>query len=165
MRTLGSPWRNLVASAKHGIQLPRRYLRVILAAAGCCALQIAAAQHLIRIPLATTQPAETDSEGSTSWPGLLRVAEANTTVVDIVVRRGRRISGPSVIKVKQGDNVTLRITNDAVDELHLHGYNLQVPVMPETPAVLQFTARLSGRFTFELHKTELELGAVEVYPK
>jgi FtsP/CotA-like multicopper oxidase with cupredoxin domain len=128
-------------------------------------LPIAAAQHLTSNAYgATARVADTGGATSTPRAAVIRVADANTTVVDIVVRRGRRISGPSVIKVKQGDNVTLRITNDAVDELHLHGYNLQVPVMPEKPAVLQFTAKLSGRFTFELHKTELELGAVEVYP-
>ena len=144
----------------------RKALSIVVAVIGSCVLSVAAAQHLTPNAYGTTTLlAGTAGATSASLPVLIRVADANTTVVDIVVRRGRRISGPSVIKVKQGDNVTLRITNDAVDELHLHGYNLQVPVMPETPAVLQFTAKLSGRFTFELHKTELELGAVEVYPK
>src|SRR4051794_40546280 len=115
---------------------------IIVAVVGLCWWQLGTAQHLVSNLSATTTPSATTlGDGSTSLPALLRVADANTTVVDIVVRRGRRISGPSVIKVKKGDNVTLRITNDAVDELHLHGYNLHVPVMPETPAVLQFTAK------------------------
>jgi FtsP/CotA-like multicopper oxidase with cupredoxin domain len=103
---------------------------------------------------------------SEQLPTLQRVVEADAPVVaDIEIRGGRRVSGPAVVKVKQGDNVTLRITNDRVDELHLHGYNLHAPVTPGTPAVLTFTAKFSGRFTFELHKAEIEIGALEVYPK
>jgi hypothetical protein len=94
-----------------------------------------------------------------------RAVSAKPNILDIVVQRGRRISEPAVIKVHEGDEVTLHITTDRADELHLHGYNLHVQVSPEKTAVLQFTAKLTGRFPYELHKSELELGAVEVYPQ
>ena len=90
---------------------------------------------------------------------------ATPNIYDIVVQGGRRISEPAVLKVHQGDDVKFRITSDVADEFHLHGYNLQVPVSPDRSAVLQFTAKLTGRFTYELHKSGLELGALEVYPK
>jgi len=93
------------------------------------------------------------------------VQYASPNVYDIVVQRGKRVSEPSVLKVHQGDDVKFRITSDVTDEFHLHGYNLGVPVSPERSAVLQFTAKLTGRFTYELHKSGLELGALEVYPK
>jgi plastocyanin len=95
----------------------------------------------------------------------VRVLYAKPNVFDIVVQRGRRVSEPAVIKVHQGDEVTLHITTDSADELHLHGYNLHVQLSPEKTATLQFTAKLTGRFTYELHKSELELGALEVFPK
>jgi plastocyanin len=90
---------------------------------------------------------------------------AQAHVVDIVVHQGKRVSGPAVIKVQQGDEVTLHITSDAADEFHLHGYNLLVHLAPERTATLHFAAKLAGRFTFELHKADVELGAVEVYPR
>jgi plastocyanin len=86
-------------------------------------------------------------------------------VVDIVVHHGKRVSGPAVVKVQQGDEVTLHITSDAADEFHLHGYNLLVHLAPNRTATLHFAAKLAGRFTFELHKADVELGAVEVYPR
>ena len=98
-----------------------------------------------------------------SNPGIVQYATPN--IYDIVVQGGRRISEPAVLKVHQGDDVKFRITSDVADEFHLHGYNLQVPVSPDRSAVLQFTAKLTGRFTYELHKSGLELGALEVYPK
>jgi heme/copper-type cytochrome/quinol oxidase subunit 2 len=93
------------------------------------------------------------------------VQDATPNVYDIVVRGGRRISEPAVLKVHQGDEVKIRITSDVADEFHLHGYNLHLAVSPERSAVLQFTAKLTGRFTYESHKSGKELGALEVYPR
>jgi hypothetical protein len=84
---------------------------------------------------------------------------------DIVVQHGKRISGPAVLKVQQGDDVVLQVTTDTADELHLHGYNLLVKLVPNRAGTLHFTAKLTGRFTYELHKSDLELGALEVYPR
>jgi hypothetical protein len=86
-------------------------------------------------------------------------------VFDIVVQRGKRVRGPAVLKVSQGDEVTLHITADTADEFHLHGYNLIVQLLPNSTATMHVVAKLSGRFTYELHKSELELGALEVYPR
>jgi plastocyanin len=86
-------------------------------------------------------------------------------VFDIVVQRGKRVSGPAVLKVSQGDEVTLHITADIADEFHLHGYNLIVQLLPNNTATMHVIAKLSGRFTYELHKSDLELGALEVYPR
>jgi plastocyanin len=86
-------------------------------------------------------------------------------VFDIVVQRGKRVSGPAVLKVSQGDEVTLHITADTADEFHLHGYNLIVQLLPNNTATMHVVAKLTGRFTYELHKSELELGALEVYPR
>jgi heme/copper-type cytochrome/quinol oxidase subunit 2 len=92
-------------------------------------------------------------------------ASTHANVYDITVQHGRRTSEPGVIKVVQGDVVTLRLNSDTADEFHLHGYNLHANLAPGVPITLEFTAKLSGRFPFELHKSDLELGALEVYPK
>jgi hypothetical protein len=86
-------------------------------------------------------------------------------VFDIVLHRGKRVSGPAVLEVHQGDEVTLHITTDTADEFHLHGYNLLVQLLPNKTAALHFLAKLTGRFTYELHRSDLELGALEVYPR
>jgi plastocyanin len=104
-----------------------------------------------RVPFARAQAAEGQSETG--------------HVFDIVVQRGKRVSGPAVLKVSQGDEVTLHITADTADEFHLHGYNLVVQLLPNNTATLHVVAKLTGRFTYELHKLDLELGALEVYPR
>jgi len=95
----------------------------------------------------------------------LGAAAAQSNTLDIVVKGGRRISDQAILKVKKGEDVTLRITSDVADEFHLHGYNLHVVLLPDKMATLKFTAKLTGRFPFEFHKSGLELGALEVFPQ
>ena len=91
-------------------------------------------------------------------------AEGGTTV-EITVHHGRLVAGPAVIKLKQGDQVTLRVTSDSNDELHVHGYDLHLNLIAGQPAQLSFTADHSGRFEYELHHAHTDLGAFEVYPR
>lgn len=86
-------------------------------------------------------------------------------VYSLVVSKGRRVSGPELIQVHAGDAVTLEVTSDQADELHLHGYDLHLKLLPGEPGRLSFTASHSGRFDYELHHAQLELGALEVLPQ
>jgi len=90
--------------------------------------------------------------------------EAAGTSFDIVVNGGRLISKRRVLVVHRNDEVTLHITSDVADQFHLHGYNMLVELKPGSTTTLRFKANLTGRFTYELHKADLELGALEVYP-
>jgi FtsP/CotA-like multicopper oxidase with cupredoxin domain len=87
------------------------------------------------------------------------------TAVEIKVHHGRLVAGPAVIKLKQGDQVTLRVTSDSNDELHLHGYDMYLNLIAGQPAQLSFTAAHSGRFEYELHHAHTDLGAFEIYPR
>lgn len=75
------------------------------------------------------------------------------------------ISGPAVIRVRQGDKIEIELVSDIDDELHLHGYDRHLHLAAGKTAVLKLTAELSGRFDYELHKRHLELGALEVLPQ
>ena len=86
-------------------------------------------------------------------------------VYSLVVSKGQRVSGPELIQVHAGDPVTLEVTSDLPDELHLHGYDLHLKLLPGEPGRLSFIARQSGRFDYELHHAQLELGALEVLPQ
>lgn len=65
----------------------------------------------------------------------------------------RKLAGPQkVIRVKQGERITIRWTTDERATLHLHGYDLEVTVTPDAPATLDFTARATGRFPITVHR-------------
>lgn len=84
---------------------------------------------------------------------------------DLVVEQGQLVSGPTVVSLRRGDRIVLRITSDHDDDLHLHGYDLHLSLKAGVPATLEFTADKSGRFEYELHHANLELGALEVQPE
>lgn len=91
-------------------------------------------------------------------------AAAPPVVHELVVEKGALVSGPGVIRVRQGDPVRIRVTSDVADEFHLHGYDEKLQLRAGEPATLELDAHLSGRFGYELHGTHVELGALEVLP-
>ena len=92
-------------------------------------------------------------------------ASAEVIAVDLVVVGGKRVSGPNLIKLKRDDVLVLTVVSDRADNLHIHGYDLQLDLHAGRPASLRFTARRTGRFGFELHRSGQELGVLEIYPK
>lgn len=93
------------------------------------------------------------------------VEAAKPLLFELVVAKGKLVSGPATLQVREGDDVQLQITSDQADELHMHGYDLHLSLKPGTPATLAFKAEHSGRFDYELHHAHTELGTLEVQPK
>lgn len=56
-----------------------------------------------------------------------------------------------IIKVDQGDTVTLRVQTDTQGALHLHGYNIVEDVEPGTTGIMKFVADATGRFSIKFH--------------
>lgn len=83
----------------------------------------------------------------------------------LVVEGRKLVMGPSVLSVTQGDVVTIHITVDEEEELHLHGYDKSIDLEKGKEGSLVFDASASGRFPFELERSKTELGAVEVAPR
>lgn len=111
----------------------------------------------------TAEPAATAA--SNPAPPAAAPGEATPLVFALVARNNKLVSGPPVIKVQKGDEVTITITSDKADKLHLHGYDLHADLQPGKTATLKFKANLTGRFTYELHRADAELGALEVFPR
>ncbi len=86
-------------------------------------------------------------------------------IFELMVAGGKLQSGPRLIQLRQGEAVTLKVTSDRNDELHVHGYDLHAHLHAHTPATLSFEAGRSGRFEYELHQAHVELGVLEVQPR
>jgi hypothetical protein len=107
-------------------------------------------------------------------PGLAATdARAESLTFDLRIERGRVPANMRVIRVKQGDVVTLRWSSDRPIALHLHGYDIETKVEPGKPADMSFTARATGRFSIEEHKPktggghthEAPIVRIEVHPR
>ena len=60
--------------------------------------------------------------------------------------------------------VTLVVSSDIADEVHLHGYDLMADAAPGEKARIAFVATIPGRFEVELEDRALQIGELEVRP-
>ncbi|HSE93232.1 MAG TPA: hypothetical protein VLF19_07990 [Methylomirabilota bacterium] len=80
-----------------------------------------------------------------------RTAAAESRVFELTIRGGELPEPSRVVRVRQGDDVTLRWTTDKPVTIHLHGYDLEQKLAPGKPVAMRLTAGATGRFPIEIH--------------
>ena len=83
-------------------------------------------------------------------------APAEPAVNRVEIRDGQVVGGPGDIRVTKGDQVTIVVSANAPDDVHLHGYDIEKSVAPGKPATFKFTADIEGIFEMESHQAEDE---------
>ncbi|WP_435070780.1 hypothetical protein [Amycolatopsis thermoflava] len=83
-------------------------------------------------------------------------------VAVFTVTGSKRTSGPDRVEVAAGRTVTIQVTTDAPDELHVHGYDRTADVVAGQPASVTFTADIPGVFEVELHHSGAALTELRV---
>jgi heme/copper-type cytochrome/quinol oxidase subunit 2 len=66
------------------------------------------------------------------------------------------------VPVPAGEQVTLAITSDVADEVHVHGYDLTAALTRGQPTELTFAATIPGVFEVELHDAGTVLLTLQV---
>lgn len=100
-------------------------------------------------------------------------ARAAELTFDLEIARGQVPRNMRLIRVKQGDVVTLRWRTDSPLKVHLHGYDIEKTVEPGAVMEMAFTARATGRFPVHVHTPkgsgghshEAPIVNVEVHPR
>ncbi len=100
------------------------------------------------------------------------VAHAAEVAYALRIENGHVPVNMQLIRVTQGDVVTLQWTADKPSIVHLHGYDIEKRVVPGAVTEMTFTARATGRFQVHLHGNAAEahghedtLVTIEVYPR
>ena len=70
--------------------------------------------------------------------------EPQTRIFDLDIADGSIDGEHRTLRVDHNDEVVLRITSDQEATFHLHGYNLEAPLMPGETAALAFTANATA---------------------
>jgi hypothetical protein len=86
------------------------------------------------------------------------VVRAAELTFDLKIQGGRVPQNMRLVRVQQGDAVTLRWTSDRPIVLHLHGYDIEKRVEPGIVSEMAFVARATGRFSVEEHKPDAKGG-------
>lgn len=108
-------------------------------------------------PPAAAGTAASGSSGSSGG-----AAAATGQRIEISYAKGKISGATGRVQVTTGTPVTLVVTSDVADEVHLHGYDIEKELVPGKPTTLQFTATLTGVFEVELHKANLVLVHLQV---
>ena len=114
--------------------------------------------------------------GPRAWSALLAAgglaltaltgAVAEPRIFELSIKNARLPEGQRLVRVRQGDEVTLKWTADQAAVLHLHGYDIEAKVAPGAPGEMRFTAKATGRFPIELHaQTHVTIAHLEVHPR
>ena len=64
--------------------------------------------------------------------------------------------------VPAGEQVTLVLTSDVADQVHVHGYDLTAELVPGQPSEIAFAATIPGVFEVELHDAGTVLLSLQV---
>ncbi len=95
-------------------------------------------------PSASSSPDKSESAAESSAP----VLPAGAISVSVT---GDKISpAPKTYDVKVGDEVTISVTSDVAEEVHVHGYDKTVDLEPGVPGEVTFKADIPGVFEAEL---------------
>ncbi len=75
---------------------------------------------------------------------------------------GGNVTGDSRVTVKLGDEVTIRVTSDVHEEIHVHTYDRMVDLEPGVAGEVTFTADIPGVHEVELEDSAHHLTSLEV---
>lgn len=106
-------------------------------------------------------PAASLAPDSPAAPSPAGAPQSDNTL-DIAFAGGALTGDAGAVEIGLGESVTVRVTSDKADEIHLHGYDLSAAVGPGTPAVLTFDARIPGAFELELEQLGRQLATLQV---
>jgi hypothetical protein len=90
------------------------------------------------------------------------VIEVRQSGVLTVLVEGEPAEAGDRIAVPRGSPVRIEVTLETADEVHVHGYDLAVDVVPPDGGRLEFTASIPGIFEVELEGAGTLLFELEV---
>ncbi|TFV65494.1 hypothetical protein E4P40_26365 [Blastococcus sp. CT_GayMR20] len=104
----------------------------------------------------------TSSSPGSAPPSATTNAAPESQRIEVTVAGGAVTGDTGRVPVAAGTPVTLAITSDVADEVHVHGYELTADLAPGQPASITFEATIPGVFEVELHEAGTVLLSLQV---
>lgn len=83
-------------------------------------------------------------------------------VIKVRLTAGTVHPAPRRVEVDRGDRVSLIVTGDQANTVHVHGYGKEAPLEPAQAATIEFVASRTGVFEIETHDPALQLLQLQV---
>ena len=119
-------------------------------------------------PSQTTQQEPSDGGGAGGSRPLLggtrNEGGAQPESVALEFADGEVVGGVQTIEATSGEEVTMTVTSDVEEELHVHGVDLREELPPGEEVEVSFTPQAEGVFEIELHDSGTQMANLEVSP-
>ncbi len=90
---------------------------------------------------------------------------AEPEVPKIEIKDGEPVGGVQEIEVSEGDELRVDITTDTADELHLHGFDVYLDIVPgKANELVVENADIGGVLELESHSTGVVIAEISVVP-
>ena len=112
-------------------------------------------------------PSDEPSETKSAMPTESETTPAVTADVEVLVTitGGSVITAEDRVALEVGQTVRITVTGDTDDEIHVHGFEIEMPLVAGTPAEIEFEVGPTpgpGLYEVELHDSGLLLLQLEV---
>lgn len=104
----------------------------------------------------------TESESESAEPSDAASDQGSGQQIVISVKDGKVTPATHREKVDAGSTVSIRVTSDTSDEIHVHGYDLMRDLEAGRPGTITFVADQTGIFEVELEDEGLQLVQLQV---
>jgi len=111
----------------------------------------------------TNGGAQAGAEGGKPAPEAENPAGADD-VSTIVVKNGEPVGGVQELEYSAGEQIRFRVTSDAAEEIHVHGYDIAKDVPAGGTVEFDFPAELEGIYEAELEELGVQIAELRINP-
>lgn len=101
-------------------------------------------------------------EGATASEG--EATSGGGAVPTIVVRNGEPVGGIQTLEFNSGEEIRFRVSSDAAEEIHVHGYDIAKDVPAGGTIEFDFPAELEGIYEAELEELGVQIAELRINP-
>ncbi|NYG07723.1 plastocyanin [Phycicoccus badiiscoriae] len=110
-----------------------------------------------------TVSSSSSSGSSASSPSSSTPSSSSTGRTIAITVTGNKVSPtPTTVSLRVGESLTLTVTSDHADQLHLHGFEIEKDLVAGKPLSVTVTGAQPGVYDVETHHPELRLLKIAV---
>lgn len=111
-----------------------------------------------------TAPSGDTGGGETTAPSTNTADATLERVPTIVVKNGEPVGGIQELEFDSGDQIRFKVSSDAAEEIHVHGYDIAKEVPAGGSVEFDFPAEIEGIFEAELEGLGVQIAELRVNP-
>lgn len=115
-----------------------------------------------------SQPSHSDKIACAELEGFAAPESESTAdsgdVPTIVVRDGEPVDGVEELEFSAGEEIRFRVSSDAAEEIHVHGYDISKDVPAGGTIEFAFPAELEGIYEAELEALGIQIAELRINP-